>query len=77
MSPAKKDNMIHIGIDLGTSRSVVCASNGNRKWVESYVGWPKDFVAKKMLGKSVLFGSEALEHRLALNLSRPLQNGVL
>jgi len=69
--------MLHIGIDLGTSRSVVSASNGSRKWVESYVGWPKDFVAKKMLGKSVLFGSEALEHRLALNLSRPLENGVL
>jgi rod shape-determining protein MreB len=77
MSPSKKDNMLYIGIDLGTSRSVVSASNGNRKWVESYVGWPKDFVAKKMLGKQVLYGSEALEHRLALNLSRPLQNGVL
>ncbi len=69
--------MLHIGIDLGTSRSVVSASNGSRKWVDSYVGWPKDFVARKMLGKSVLFGSEALEHRLALNLSRPLENGVL
>jgi rod shape-determining protein MreB len=77
MSSSKKDNMLYIGIDLGTSRSVVSASNGNRKCVESYVGWPKDFVAKKMLGKRVLFGSEALEHRLALNLSRPLQNGVL
>lgn len=77
MSPSKKDNMLYIGIDLGTSRSVVSASNGNRKWVESYVGWPKDFVAKKMLGKRVLFGSEALDHRLSLNLSRPLQNGVL
>ena len=77
MSPTKKDNMLYIGIDLGTSRSVVSCSNGNRKWVESYVGWPKDFVAKKMLGKRVLFGSNALEHRLALNLSRPLKNGVL
>jgi rod shape-determining protein MreB len=77
MSPSKKDNMLYIGIDLGTSRSVVSASNGSRKWVESYVGWPKDFVAKKMLGKRVLFGSEALEHRLSLELSRPLQNGVL
>ncbi len=77
MSPTKKDNLLHIGIDLGTSRSVVAASNGNRKWVESYVGWPKDFVAKKMLGKRVLFGSEALEHRLALNLSRPLRNGII
>jgi rod shape-determining protein MreB len=77
MSSSKKDNMLYIGIDLGTSRSVVSASNGNRKWVESYVGWPKDFVAKKMLGKRVLFGSEALEHRLSLNLSRPLKDGVL
>jgi rod shape-determining protein MreB len=77
MSPSKKDKMLYVGIDLGTSRSVVSASNGNRKWVESYVGWPKDFVAKKMLGRRVLFGSEALEHRLALNLSRPLQNGVI
>ena len=77
MSPSKKDKMLYVGIDLGTSRSVVSVSNGNRKWVESYVGWPKDFVAKKMLGKRVLFGSEALEHRLALNLSRPLENGVI
>lgn len=77
MASSKKDNMLYIGIDLGTSRSVVSASNGNRKWVESYVGWPKDFVSKKMLGKRVLFGSEALEHRLSLNLSRPLKDGVL
>jgi rod shape-determining protein MreB len=77
MSPSKKDNMLYVGIDLGTSRSVVSASNGNRKWVESYVGWPKDFVARKMLGKRVLFGGEALEHRLALHLSRPLRNGII
>ncbi|MGD2056370.1 MAG: hypothetical protein PVJ15_06145, partial [Gammaproteobacteria bacterium] len=77
MSPSKNDNMLYVGIDLGTSRSVVSASNGNRKWVDSYVGWPKDFVAKKMLGKRVLFGEEALEHRLSLNISRPLQHGVL
>ncbi len=68
-----KDKLLYVGIDLGTSRSVVSGSNGNRKWVESYVGWPKDFVAKKMLGKRVLFGTDALEHRLSLELSRPLQ----
>ncbi|HXH03170.1 MAG TPA: rod shape-determining protein [Candidatus Competibacteraceae bacterium] len=66
-----------VGIDLGTSRSVVSASNGKRRWVESYVGWPKDFVARKMLGKKVLFGAEALNHRLSLNLVRPLANGVI
>ena len=34
MSPSKKDNMLYVGIDLGTSRSVVSASNGSRNWVE-------------------------------------------
>ena len=78
MSPSSKtDNVLYVGIDLGTSRSVISASNGQRQWVESYVGWPKDFVAKKMLKKSVLFGAEALEHRLALNVHRPLEHGVL
>jgi rod shape-determining protein MreB len=77
MPPSKKENMLYVGIDLGTSMSVVAASNGNRKWVESYVGWPKDFVARKVLGKRVLFGNEALEHRLSLTLSRPLENGVI
>ncbi|MEQ9104084.1 MAG: MamK family actin-like protein [Rhodothermales bacterium] len=73
---AKKDTL-YIGIDLGTSRSAIVASNGKRDWEQSYVGWPKDFVARKMLGKSILFGEEAVEHRLSLNLSRPLEQGVI
>ncbi|HET6567391.1 MAG TPA: MamK family actin-like protein [Rhodothermales bacterium] len=82
MPPRKKgskpgDNVLHIGIDLGTSRSVVSASNGRREWVQSYVGWPKDFVARKMLGQRVLFGEEALTNRLSLNLVRPLEYGVI
>jgi len=66
-----------VGIDLGTSRSAVSAGNGNRELVESYVGWPKDFVAQKMLGQRVLFGADALEHRLSLDLVRPLAAGVI
>lgn len=81
MPPKKKsrstDNVLHIGIDLGTSRSVVAASNGKREWVSSYVGWPKDFVARKMLGQRILFGDEALHNRLSLNLVRPLESGVI
>lgn len=68
---------LYIGIDLGTSRSAVVASNGKREWVQSYVGWPKDFVSRKMLGKTILFGEEALDNRLSLNLSRPLEQGVI
>lgn len=66
-----------IGIDLGTSRSAISADNGEKTWVESYVGWPKDFIARKVVGKPVLFGKEAVEHRLSLDMFRPLQNGVI
>lgn len=68
---------VYIGIDLGTARSVVMASNGARHWVESYVGFPKDFIAKKLLGSNPLFGKEALDNRLSLDVSRPLAQGVV
>ncbi|KJS30301.1 MAG: hypothetical protein VR64_16465 [Desulfatitalea sp. BRH_c12] len=68
---------LNVGIDLGTSRSAISASNGGRHWVESYVGWPKDFIARKVLGKAVLFGEEALENRLSLDIYRPLEHGVI
>ena len=73
---ADKDKLI-VGIDLGTSRSAISASNGKKKWVESYVGWPKDFIAKKVVGKPVLFGEEALHNRLSLEIFRPLERGVI
>ena len=78
MSPKKtaKDNLI-VGVDLGTSRSAISASTRKKRWVDSYVGWPKDFIARKVVGKSVLFGEEALANRLSLELSRPLAHGVI
>jgi rod shape-determining protein MreB len=74
---SEKNEILNIGIDLGTSRSAISASNGSRNWVESYVGWPKDFIARKVLGKPVLFGEEALENRLSLDIYRPLERGVI
>ncbi|WP_455203437.1 MamK family actin-like protein [Kaarinaea lacus] len=77
-TPARAStNILRVGIDLGTSRSAISASNGKRRWVESYVGWPKDFIAEKVLGQPILFGSEALENRLSLELYRPLEQGVI
>jgi rod shape-determining protein MreB len=73
----REDNVLSVGIDLGTSRSSICASNGGKHWIESYVGWPKDFISLKVLGKSVLFGTEALQNRLSLELCRPLEHGVI
>jgi len=77
--PAKqKDHgVLYLGIDLGTSRTSVAASNGVRATLPSYVGYPKDVVARKLLQKDVLFGEEAIDKRLALNLYRPLAQGVI
>ena len=73
----KSNEILSFGIDLGTSRSAISASNGKKSWVESFIGWPKDFVARKVLGKPVLFGEEALENRLSLNICQPLESGVI
>jgi len=72
-----KKNSLFVGIDLGTSSSAIVDSNRKKHWVESYIGWPKDFIAAKVLRKSVLFGSEALKNRLSLDIFRPLEHGVL
>jgi len=74
---AHNDETICVGIDLGTSRSSISASNGERHVVDSYVGWPVDMVARKVIKKQVLIGSEALENRSMLDLRRPLENGVI
>ncbi len=73
----KEGNILFVGIDLGTSRSSISASNGKKEWIESYVGWPKDFISLQVVGKPVLFGSEALKNRLSLDLCRPLEHGVI
>ena len=66
-----------VGIDLGTSRSAISGSNGERHLVESYVGWPVDMVARKLVQKPVLVGREALDNRSMLDLRRPLERGVI
>lgn len=72
-----KDQAIYLGIDLGTSRSAISSSNGERHTTESYVGWPLDMVARKVLKKSVLIGREALENRTMVDLHRPLERGLI
>lgn len=73
----KGHGVLYVGIDLGTSRTSVSASNGQRATLSSYVGYPKDVVARKLLKKDVLFSDEALENRLALKLYRPLEHGII
>jgi rod shape-determining protein MreB len=78
VSEVKKDQgVLYLGIDLGTSRTSVTASNGIRETIPSFVGYPKDVVARKLLKRDVLYGEEAIEKRLSLDLYRPLAHGVL
>ncbi len=73
----KDHGVLYIGMDLGTSRTSVSASNGVRETVYSIVGYPKDMVSRKLLKKDVLFGKEAIEKRLSLKVYKPLEKGVL
>jgi rod shape-determining protein MreB len=69
--------ILNIGIDFGTSKCVISCDNAVRSVIPSYVGFPKGMIAKKLLGKDVLLGEEAIKHRLSLNLYRPIELGVL
>lgn len=67
----------YAGIDLGTSRSCITTSTGNRFSVGTCVGYPKDVIAQKRFGKNYLIGQEALDNRLALDMVWPLADGVV
>src|SRR5258706_15681464 len=72
-----KEGVLYIGMDLGCYKTSVAATNGTREVVYSIVGWPKDPVSRKMLGKDIVFGNEAYKHRLALETVRPFEKGAL
>ncbi len=71
------ENALLLGIDLGTSRSEIVSMRGARKTVASYVGWPMDAVSRKLFATDVVYGKAALDNRLALDLYRPLEHGVI
>ncbi len=68
---------LYVGIDLGTCRASVSASNGVRELVPTYVGYPKDNISEELLGSEPLFGETALKHRLSVELIRPLAHGII
>ncbi|DAC58952.1 MAG TPA: hypothetical protein D7I08_03100, partial [Candidatus Poseidoniales archaeon] len=70
-------DVLYIGIDLGTFRSVMVSSDSHEVEELTVIGTPKDPIARNFLKRDVLFGHEALKNRLALNLYRPLELGVI
>ncbi|NCG57406.1 MAG: hypothetical protein GWP35_10945 [Proteobacteria bacterium] len=70
--------IVYVGMDLGTSRTSITTSTGIRTTVWSYVGYAQDHVSKKLLGgRDKVFGEEAVENRMSVNLVRPLDKGVI
>lgn len=67
----------YIGMDLGTFKTSVASSTGAREVIFSAVGWPKDHVSQTMLGRDIVFGQDIVDQRLALNIVRPFEKGVL
>jgi rod shape-determining protein MreB len=72
-----RSGILYLGMDLGCYKTSIAATNGTREVVHSIVGWPKDPVSRKMLGKDIVFGNEAIQHRLALETVRPFEKGAL
>ena len=75
-----------VGLDLGSFKTSIVASNGQRAFVESVVGWPRDQMAnrtlarkvrQKTLGEKVLFGRDVHADRMALNVVRPCEKAML
>ncbi len=67
----------YVGMDLGTFKTSVSSSAGIRDVLVSAVGWPKDDIARTVLGRDVVFGKDIADHRLALQVVRPFEKGTL
>ena len=72
-----KNSILHLGIDLGTCRAAIATDDGVRQVVPTYVGYPRDEISTDLLKKDIVFGQEALDHRLSLEVIRPLEKGVI
>ena len=70
-------DILYLGLDLGTANSSVATSTNITRTVPSVVGWPKDLVAYKFLQKPIVYGEECIRNRMTLDLFYPLENGVL
>lgn len=68
---------VFVGMDLGTFKTSVASSVGYRDALQTAVGWPKDHIARTLLGRDVVFGKDLIEHRLALDVVRPFEKGAL
>lgn len=66
-----------VGLDFGSFKTSITASNGRRDTIRTAVGWPRDHIARALLGTDVVFGERLMEVEVALDIVRPFANGAL
>jgi rod shape-determining protein MreB and related proteins len=66
-----------VGIDLGTMYTTAAGGNGARLCLPSEVGFPKDVVAKHLIGQDFVLGSDIALHRPSLDVIRPFEKNSL
>ncbi|TVR54402.1 MAG: hypothetical protein EA425_01870 [Puniceicoccaceae bacterium] len=84
-SAPKKPELLFVGLDLGTNTSCLMVSEpGARKplltqQIPTVVGYAREGILAGILpgGVNVLFGQEALRHKLHLRLVNPLRDGIV
>jgi len=73
----QKKSELLLGIDLGTSRTLVMSNRGAKAMISSVIGYPKDLIGMKLLGDVKAIGDDAVARRSYLDIFMPLENGVL
>jgi rod shape-determining protein MreB len=76
MNMAEVDTLI-LGIDLGTDQCSVIANNGYQSSTSSIIGYPKDIVSLKHLGRQQVFGEDVIKYRTCCETYHPLDGGVI
>ncbi len=66
-----------IGIDLGTLYTTAAGGNGANFCLPSEVGFPRDIVAKHLIGQPHVLGSDITAHRNSLDVIRPFEKNAL
>ena len=70
-------DILLLGIDLGTSQIAVRSSQGFSSIQPAIVGYPRDMIGLRLVGKGQVFGEEAVRYQDALVCYTPLENGLI
>jgi rod shape-determining protein MreB len=66
-----------LGIDLGTDQCSVIANSGYQNITSSIIGYPKDIVSLKHLGRQQIFGEDVIKYRNCCETYYPLDDGII